>query len=114
MDTRDERPWGHYVVLSDAADHKVKRIVVEAGRRLSLQRHRNRGEHWFVVRGRAIVTRDAAEVEVGAGEAIDIPRFAWHRVRNPGPEPLVFIEVQTGDSFEEDDIERREDDFGRV
>lgn len=114
MNETDRRPWGHYVVLSDEADHKVKRIVVDPGRRLSLQRHRNRGEHWFVVGGRAAVTIDDAEVEVGPGEAIDIPRRAWHRVRNPGPDSLVFIEIQTGASFEEDDIERKEDDFGRA
>jgi len=110
----DRRPWGHYVVLADEPDHKVKRIVVHSGQRLSLQRHRRRAEHWFVLQGVALVTLDDAEVEVAAGAAIDIPRGARHRVRNPGPGDLVFVEVQRGDYFGEDDIERFADDYGRA
>ncbi|MEE9276628.1 MAG: phosphomannose isomerase type II C-terminal cupin domain [bacterium] len=110
----DRRPWGHYIVLADEADHKVKRIVVEAGGRLSLQRHGRRSEHWFALSGRAVVTRDEEEIPFAPGEAVDIPQGAWHRVRNTGAEPFVFIEVQRGDYFGEDDIERKEDDYGRV
>ena len=110
----DHRPWGYYQVLADEPDHKVKRIVVYPGKRLSLQRHRHRSEHWYVLAGRAIVTRDDQEFELGAGQATDIPRGALHRVRNPGSENTAFIEIQTGDYFGEDDIERIEDDFGRV
>lgn len=110
----DHRPWGYYEVLADAADHKVKRIVVYPGKRLSLQRHRQRAEHWFLITGRAVVTRDQEELPLSPGEAVDIPRGARHRIRNPGPEELVFIEIQTGDYFGEDDIERFEDDFGRA
>jgi len=109
----DRRPWGHYVVLADEPDHKVKRIVVRPGQRLSLQRHRRRAEHWFVVQGTALVSLDDDEIEVLAGAAIDIPCGSKHRVRNPGGEDLVFIEVQRGDYFGEDDIERFEDDYGR-
>lgn len=108
------RPWGHYVVLADEADHKVKRIVVQPGKRLSYQRHRRRGEHWYVVAGEALVTLDGADHRLKASQAIDIPRGAWHRVANPGTAPLVFVEVQTGDYFGEDDIERSQDDFGRT
>ena len=107
------RPWGQYFVLSDEPDHKVKRIVVNPGQRLSLQRHRRRAEHWYVIRGRAVVTLDDREIKCAAGEAVDIPRGAKHRILNPGDEPLAFIEVQTGDYFGEDDIERFEDDYGR-
>jgi mannose-6-phosphate isomerase len=107
------RPWGHYDVLSDEADHKVKRIVVEPGKRLSLQRHTRRAEHWYVVRGKALVTRDTELIPLGPGTAVDIPRGAAHRIQNPGDVPLVFIEVQRGDYFGEDDIERLEDDYGR-
>jgi mannose-6-phosphate isomerase len=110
----DYRPWGYYTVLADEADHKVKRIVVYSGKRLSLQRHRQRAEHWYVVSGQAAVTRDQEELRLRAGEAVDIPRGAVHRVENPGLRDLAFIEVQTGDYFGEDDIERLEDDFGRV
>ena len=110
----DRRLWGWYRVLEDAPNHKVKRIVVDPGFRLSLQRHRLREEHWFVLSGSALVTLGDEELKLQPGDAIDIPRGAKHRVANPGVEPLVFIEVQRGDYFGEDDIERFEDDFGRI
>ncbi len=109
----DHRPWGYYTVLEDEPDHKTKRIVVLPGMRLSLQRHRRRSEHWHVVSGQAVVTRDREESPLGAGQSVDIPIGTAHRVANPGTEPLTFIEVQRGDYFGEDDIERLEDDFGR-
>lgn len=108
------RPWGYYIILADEEEHKVKRIVVKPGKRLSLQRHQRRTEHWFVLFGEAVVTLDDQEIKVLPGEAMDIPKTAWHRVQNPGAEDLAFIEIQTGDYFGEDDIERAEDDFGRV
>jgi mannose-6-phosphate isomerase len=110
----DVRPWGSYTVLEDARDHKVKRIEVDPGRRLSYQRHARRAEHWFIVSGRARVTLDGEEHELEAGDAIDIPRGAAHRIANPGAGPMTFIEVQHGDYFGEDDIERLDDDFGRA
>ena len=109
----DHRPWGYYEVLASEPDHKVKRIVVHPGHRLSLQRHGRRAEHWHVVQGRAIARRDGEEIPVGVGESVDIPRGAWHRIANLASERLVFIEVQTGEYFGEDDIERIEDDYGR-
>ena len=108
------RPWGMYRVLSEAADHKVKRILVQPGKRLSLQRHRRRSEHWHVVRGEAVVTRDGERIALSAGESVDIPQGAAHRIENRGTAELVFIEVQRGSYFGEDDIERLEDDFGRA
>jgi mannose-6-phosphate isomerase-like protein (cupin superfamily) len=110
----DERPWGSYTVLEDAPTHKVKRIEVLPGCRLSYQRHRRRAEHWFIIAGDADVTLDGTSHLLGAGEAIDIPRGAAHRIANRGAATLVFVEVQHGDYFGEDDIERFEDDFGRV
>jgi mannose-6-phosphate isomerase len=111
----DVRPWGEYLVLEDdAADHKVKRITVTPHKRLSYQSHAKRAEHWFVVSGTAKVTLDDIDYLVGPGEAIDIPRGAKHRVENPGDEALVFIEVQHGTYFGEDDIVRYEDDYGRA
>lgn len=110
----DHRPWGHYVVLADEADHKVKRIVVDPGQRLSLQRHRHRSEHWFAVAGQGVVTRDDEETLLAPGRAVDVPQGCWHRIRNDGDAPFVFIEVQRGTYFGEDDIERKEDDYGRA
>ncbi len=109
----DERPWGSYTVLEDAPTHKVKRIEVLPGMRLSYQRHEHRAEHWFVIAGSALVTLDGTDLPVPTLGAIDIPRGAAHRIANAGEGPLVFIEVQHGDYFGEDDIIRLEDDFGR-
>lgn len=110
----DERPWGSYTVLDDTADdHKVKRLVVSPGKRLSYQRHSRRSEHWFVVKGTARVTLDDRELTLQTGQAIDIPVGSAHRIENVGPDELVFVEVQHGDYFGEDDIVRLDDDFGR-
>jgi mannose-6-phosphate isomerase-like protein (cupin superfamily) len=109
----DHRPWGAYVVLADAPDHKVKRIVVSPGKRLSLQRHRRRSEHWYLLRGQALTTIDGDEISLKPGQSVDIPAGTAHRITNLGAVDVVFIEVQTGDYFGEDDIERIEDDFGR-
>jgi mannose-6-phosphate isomerase-like protein (cupin superfamily) len=110
----DERPWGNYTVLEDAERFKVKEITVLPGKRLSYQSHAHRTEHWFVVSGTATVTLDDVIHRISAGSAIDVGRGAKHRCANEGSEPLVFIEVQHGDSFGEDDIVRYEDDFGRA
>jgi mannose-6-phosphate isomerase-like protein (cupin superfamily) len=111
---KEHRPWGHYEILADAADHKVKRITVDPGKRLSLQRHKRRSEHWHMVAGEAVVTVDGQEVALRPGDSVNIHCGATHRVYNAGSEPVVFIEVQRGDYFGEDDIERLSDDFGRV
>ncbi len=113
-DDQSRRPWGHYEVLLDEAKYKVKRIVVGPGKRLSLQRHQRRQEHWFFVQGQGVVTVGGEERPVTAAQAVDIPRAAAHRVHNCGSVPLVFVEVQTGEYFGEDDIERLEDDYGRA
>lgn len=110
----EERPWGYYKVLSEEKDHKVKRIVVYPGRRLSLQRHRQRSEHWFVLSGEGIVTLGDEDIHVKAGRSVDIPVYILHRIVNTGGVDLSVIEIQTGDDFSEDDIERIEDDYGRV
>jgi len=109
----DRRPWGTYTVLEEDRGFKVKRIEVLPGKRLSYQKHAQRAEHWFVVEGTAKVTLDDEEITVQAGESIDIPIGAAHRVENPSEENLVFIEVQRGSYLGEDDIVRLQDDFGR-
>ena len=110
----ETRPWGHFEILTDEPDHKVKRLVVEPGKRLSLQRHQRRSEHWFVVAGTPEVTRDDEVIRLGPGDAVDIPQGARHRIANPGQDPVIIIEIQRGTYFGEDDIERLEDDFGRM
>ncbi len=109
----DDRPWGNYQVLEDSPNHKIKRLTVAPGQRLSYQRHQRRAEHWFIVAGQATVTLDGELHRVDTFAAIDIPRAAAHRVANEGHVDLVIIEVQHGDYFGEDDIERLEDDYGR-
>ncbi len=114
MTYHENRPWGSFTVLEDAPTHKVKRIEVTPGQRLSYQRHSRRAEHWFVVSGSAEVTLDGSLLPLHRQEAIDIPQGAAHRIANVGQDTLVFVEVQHGDYFGEDDIERLDDDFGRV
>jgi len=108
------RPWGGFQTLEEGAGYKVKRLVVEPGRRLSLQRHRFRAEHWVVISGAPrIVVGDRAR-RLRARETVSIPRGAWHRIENPGEVPVVIIEVQYGRYLGEDDIIRRQDDYGRA
>jgi mannose-6-phosphate isomerase len=115
MNEHDERPWGNYTVLDEGETFKVKRIEVLPEKRLSYQSHKRRAEHWFVVRGTAKVTLNDEDIIVKTGETVDIKIGDKHRVQNPDAEELlIFIETQTGDYFGEDDIERYEDDFGRI
>jgi mannose-6-phosphate isomerase len=109
----DKRPWGGFTVLEEKEAYKVKRIEVLAGKRLSYQKHEKRAEHWMIVQGRAVVTLEGEEIPLNAGQAVDIPQKAAHRIFNPAQDLLVFIEIQTGEYFGEDDIIRLEDDFGR-
>ena len=109
------RPWGSYEVLSDeSASWKVKYLTVSPGSRLSYQSHEHRTEHWTVVQGTAEVLLDGETHVVEVGSCIVVPKGAKHRCTNPGVEDLVFVEVQIGDYFGEDDIVRYEDDYGRV
>jgi len=110
---KSDRPWGRYEVLQEAANHKVKSIHVSPGKRLSYQRHQKRSEHWYVVDGSGEVTLDGKVQVVSVGSVIQVPQGALHRISNTGVNELIFIEVQTGTYFGEDDIERVEDDFGR-
>jgi mannose-6-phosphate isomerase len=110
----EERPWGSFTVLVDNADHKVKSILVAPGQRLSYQTHARRSEHWFVVRGQGSVVLDDVVHEVGPGSTIDVPQGTAHRIKNAGAVDLIFIEVQHGEYFGEDDIVRLDDDFGRA
>jgi mannose-6-phosphate isomerase-like protein (cupin superfamily) len=110
---RDSRPWGDWLVLDAGAGFAVKRITVIPGGRLSLQRHQHRVEHWFVVAGRAQVTRNGEEMSLDVGGSVDFALGDIHRVANEGIADLVFIEVQRGAVLSESDIERLEDIYGR-
>jgi mannose-6-phosphate isomerase-like protein (cupin superfamily) len=108
------RPWGHYDAIDEGPRFQVKRIVVRPGKRLSLQKHLHRAEHWVVVKGTAEVAIDGATSLVRENESVFIPMGAVHRLGNPGKIPLELIEVQTGSYLGEDDIVRLEDEFNRV
>jgi mannose-1-phosphate guanylyltransferase/mannose-6-phosphate isomerase len=107
------RPWGFYESLIQGDRFQVKRIVVTPGHKLSLQKHYHRAEHWVVVAGTALVTRDNEEIMVRENESIYLPLGAVHRLENPGRIPLSLIEVQSGAYLGEDDIVRLEDTYGR-
>ncbi|CAB4539988.1 unannotated protein [freshwater metagenome] len=111
---KSDRPWGRYEVLQDSPTHKVKCIWINPGARISYQRHKQRSEHWFVVKGSGEVTLDGKVSQIKAGQSVDFPVGFLHRIANTGTEEMIFIEVQTGTYFGEDDIERVEDDFGRA
>ena len=108
------RPWGSYDSVHEGEGFKVKHITVRPGQRLSLQSHRQRAEHWIVVRGIARVTRNGETFLVQENESTFIPKGARHRLENPGDAPLELVEVQTGDYLGEDDIVRFEDAYGRA
>jgi mannose-6-phosphate isomerase len=107
------RPWGRYFILEESPIHKVKRIEVRPGKRLSYQRHKFRAEHWLIVQGEGVMTLDGENRKVKVGDSVDIAIGELHRIENTSNQELIFIEVQTGTYFGEDDIERVEDDFGR-
>ncbi len=107
------RPWGFYESLISGARFQVKRIVVDPGKQLSLQKHFHRAEHWVVVVGTAQVTRDAEVLMVRENESVYLPLGCVHRLDNVGRIPLELIEVQSGSYLGEDDIVRLEDHFGR-
>jgi mannose-1-phosphate guanylyltransferase/mannose-6-phosphate isomerase len=114
------RPWGTYKVLSKGSRHKIKRIEVLPGERLSLQYHIHRSEHWVVVKGAALVAvrnmdgSGADELLIHEGESFFVPKGKLHRLTNPGKIPLEIIEVQIGEYVGEDDIERVTDDYDRA
>ena len=111
---KEERPWGWYEVIDKGSSYKVKSIQVEPDKSLSLQRHMHRSEHWVVVEGTALVQVGDDKEFVNVNEGSYVPICTLHRLSNPGKIPLRIIEVQCGNYLEEDDIERFDDDFGRL
>jgi len=110
---KEIRPWGSFEVLMEAPYYTVKMLEVKPGECLSLQLHRRRSEHWFVVAGSGLATIDSEITSLYHGHSIDIPKGSMHRVKNSSEENLIIIEVQTGECYE-DDIERFEDKYGRI
>ena len=110
---RVERPWGWYQTIEEGTGHKIKRIGVYPGARISLQKHHQRAEHWVVVQGEAQVTVGAHQMALQVGQHVDIPLGEIHRMENRGGVPLEIIELQFGNYLGEDDIVRLQDDYGR-
>ena len=109
----EKRPWGFYEVLMEKPGYKVKTYCFPSGE-ISLQRHAHRNEHWYIVSGEGLVTKNESKIRVLPGDSVDIPVNEIHRVTNIGGQNLVFIEVSRGDYLGEDDIERLEDKYGRT
>ena len=109
----DTRPWGRWQVVHMGDGFIVKEITVNAGEILSLQRHQHRSEHWVITEGEGQVTLGLEKVKVQRNSAVFIPAKQWHRIENDSKEKLVFIEVQTGDILDENDIERKDDKYNR-
>lgn len=108
------RPWGGFEILADNEAFKVKRITVDPGAQLSYQSHEKRAEDWVIVSGNGEVTLNDEVHKLNQGQSIHIPQKAKHRIANSGKVPLVFVEVQTGTYFGEDDIRRYQDDYNRI
>ncbi|MDO8626813.1 MAG: phosphomannose isomerase type II C-terminal cupin domain [Candidatus Magasanikbacteria bacterium] len=110
----EERPWGWFKILLETPQYKVKEILVKPNSRLSYQSHKRRSEHWLIVQGTAtVVLNDVAWVKK-AGDSIEVPVGAKHRIGNHTAEDVIFIEIQRGEYFGEDDIERYSDDYNRT
>jgi mannose-6-phosphate isomerase len=110
---REERPWGWFETLTVGDGYLVKRLCIHAGRRISLQRHRWRSEHWLVVGGDGLLECGGEQWQAGPGTSLVIPLGAVHRA-SAGNADLLIVEVQRGERLREDDIERLADDFGRL
>lgn len=108
------RPWGSFTILEDEEDCKVKRLTIKPGQVLSLQKHQRRSEHWTMVNGTAKVRVGDKEFLLEANQSTYIPSNTLHRLENPTDKNIHLIEVQCGDYFGEDDIERFEDIYGRT
>jgi len=107
------RPWGFYQCIDAGDSFQAKRLTINPGGILSLQKHQHRAEHWVVVDGTAHITRGEESFELHKNESIFVPQGTVHRLENKGDDPLLLIEVQSGDYLGEDDIERLEDIYGR-
>lgn len=111
---KDTRPWGTWEVLDAGDGYCVKKICVTPGNILSLQLHHYRAEHWIIVRGEALVTLGDDKIVKKANESVYIPAETKHRIQNNTQQDMEFIEIQTGENLDENDIVRFEDSYGRA
>lgn len=110
----DSRPWGRWVVLDVAPCLVVKKLIVEPGKRTSLQRHKGRSERWISMEGIACVQQENERFFLHPGEGVLIPQDCMHRLSNEGSQSISVLEIQYGEQLCEEDIERFEDDYGRT
>lgn len=111
---KEERPWGTFENLLDTEYCKVKQIIIKPGQAPSYQYHFKREEVWVVVQGEGELNLDSVKTQVTKGQIIHVPVEAKHQIKNNSDKDLIFIEVQMGNYFGEDDIVRLEDNYGRV
>lgn len=112
---KDIRPWGGYITLWEDKNFKVKILFVLPKKRLSLQRHKHRKEKWFIVEGEAMITKGKARFTMKEGNSLIIEKEELHRIENKSEDKILkIVEIWMGDILDEKDIERFEDDFGRV
>ena len=109
-----KKPWGSYQILDEGEKFLVKKIVVNPGGKLSLQSHKNRSEHWIIAEGEAEITLDNNTKKLKENEMIFIQKQSKHRLSNNSSENLIIIEMWYGENLDENDIERFEDEYGRV
>ena len=109
----EDRPWGSFSIIQHDPAYKIKRIEVKPGARLSYQYHNKRSEVWVIIQGEGLITLNDKVNNYKKGDTILIPKKTKHRIENKGNDNTIFIEVQTGSYFGEDDIVRLEDDYNR-
>jgi len=109
-----ECPWGFYQVLWEGEGYQIKKLVVLPGKKLSLQYHHQRSEHWVIVKGSALVQVGDDSLTLGKNGSIYIPKGVKHRITNNGVTALEIVETQVGNYLGEDDIVRLDDDYGRI
>ncbi|MDD4661884.1 MAG: mannose-1-phosphate guanylyltransferase/mannose-6-phosphate isomerase [Candidatus Pacebacteria bacterium] len=112
--SKNIRPWGSYTIVEEKENYKIKEIIVNPKKRISLQKHEYRSEHWVVIEGKAKVTLENKEYYLNKEESFFVPKQKKHRLENPFNKPLKIVEVQNGSYLGEDDIVRFDDDFGRI
>jgi mannose-6-phosphate isomerase-like protein (cupin superfamily) len=114
MATWYDKPWGGYIILDQGPGYLVKKLVINPDQRLSLQRHKHRAEVWAVASGYGVLDIGPTKRDLFPGQNAYITEGVWHRVRADFESQLMIIETWLGDELSEDDIERKEDDYGRV
>tara|TARA_B100001093_G_scaffold385698_1_gene371553 strand:+ start:2090 stop:2449 length:360 start_codon:yes stop_codon:yes gene_type:complete len=111
---KEKRPWGSFYIIAEEESYKIKKIEVNSGHRLSYQLHKKRSEVWTIINGNGKILLDDIEYKYSPGDTFVIPKGIKHRIENNSKDKTVFIEVQTGNYFGEDDIVRLDDDYKRI